>query len=49
MILHRINGYLVLLLLVPSTVCGAVVARRAYVANNLVKLYVIDSVDQVRW
>jgi len=31
MILHRINGYLVLILLIPSTVAGAVVARRAWV------------------
>jgi len=30
MILHRINGYLVLILLIPSTVGGAVVARRAF-------------------
>jgi len=27
---HRINGYLTLALLVPSTVCGAIMARRAY-------------------
>lgn len=27
-ILHRINGYLVLLLLLPATVCGAIIARR---------------------
>jgi len=30
MIFHRINGYLVLIFLIPSTVCGAVVARRAF-------------------
>jgi hypothetical protein len=29
-VLHRINGYLVLALLTPSTICGAVVARRSY-------------------
>jgi hypothetical protein len=29
-ILHRINGYLVLALLIPSTVSGAIVARRAF-------------------
>lgn len=28
-IFHRINGYLVLVFLIPSTVCGAIVARRA--------------------
>jgi len=27
--LHRINGYLVLALLLPSTVCGTIIARRA--------------------
>jgi hypothetical protein len=27
---HRINGYLVLALLVPSTICGAIMARRSY-------------------
>jgi len=30
MILHRINGYMVLALLTPSTIGGAVVARRAF-------------------
>jgi len=30
MILHRINGYLTLTLLIPSTVAGAIVARRAF-------------------
>jgi len=27
---HRINGYLTLALLIPSTICGAIMARRAY-------------------
>jgi hypothetical protein len=26
---HRINGYLTLALLIPSTICGAIMARRA--------------------
>ncbi|KZP27453.1 hypothetical protein FIBSPDRAFT_731068 [Athelia psychrophila] len=30
MILHRINGYMSLILLVPSTITGSIVARRAY-------------------
>ncbi|KIM81594.1 hypothetical protein PILCRDRAFT_821370 [Piloderma croceum F 1598] len=29
-ILHRINGYMTLALLIPSTICGSVVARRAF-------------------
>jgi hypothetical protein len=29
-ILHRINGYMVLMLLIPSTVGGSIVARRAF-------------------
>lgn len=29
-ILHRINGYMTVALLIPSTVCGSVVARRAF-------------------
>lgn len=28
--MHRLNGYLVLILLIPSTVAGTVIARRAY-------------------
>jgi hypothetical protein len=28
--LHRLNGYLTLLLLIPSTIAGAIVARRAF-------------------
>jgi len=30
MILHRINGYLVLVFLIPSTISGAIVGRRAF-------------------
>jgi hypothetical protein len=29
MFLHRLNGYMVLILLTPSTISGAIVARRA--------------------
>jgi len=30
MLLHRINGYMTLALLIPAIVCGAIVARRAF-------------------
>jgi len=30
MALHRLNGYLVLALLLPATVCGSIVARRSF-------------------
>ncbi|KIM82605.1 hypothetical protein PILCRDRAFT_820479 [Piloderma croceum F 1598] len=30
MVLHRLNGYMVLILLTPSTISGAIVARRAF-------------------
>jgi|HubBroStandDraft_6_1064221.scaffolds.fasta_scaffold3154845_1 hypothetical protein len=30
MILHRINGYTVLFLLIPGTVCGIIIGRPAF-------------------